>query len=58
MTVLLTTPSSVANMDGAEHDFWPVTTEFETDAGQRLRAPRGRVRSSAPAEAGGAATAV
>jgi hypothetical protein len=47
MTVLLTTPSSVANMDGAEHDFWPVTTEFDTDAGQRLRAPRGRVRSSA-----------
>jgi hypothetical protein len=58
MTVLLTTPTSVANMDGAEHDFWPVTTEFDTDAGRRLRAPRGRVRSSAPTALAGAAPSV
>jgi hypothetical protein len=53
MAVLLTAPTPVANMDGAEHDFWPVTTEFDTDAGQRLRAPRGWVRSSAPAALAG-----
>jgi hypothetical protein len=58
MTVLLTTPTSVAKMNAAEHDFWPVTTEFETDAGQRLRAPRGWVRSSAPAALAAAAPAV
>jgi hypothetical protein len=58
MTVQLTTPTSVANMDGAEHDFWSVTTESDTDAGQRLRAPRGRVRSPAPTAQAGAARSV
>jgi hypothetical protein len=48
VTVLLTTPTLVANMDGAEHDFWPVITEFVADAGPRLGAQRGWVRSSAP----------
>ena len=58
MTVLLTTPAAVANMDGAEHDFWPVTIEFDTDAGQRFRAPRGRVRSPAPTALAGAVPSV
>jgi hypothetical protein len=47
MVVPLTTPTSFANMDGAEHDFWPVMSEFDTDAGQRFRAPHRWARSSA-----------
>jgi hypothetical protein len=47
VVVPLTTPTSVANMDGAEHDFWPVISEFDTDARQRFGAPHRWARSSA-----------
>jgi hypothetical protein len=63
VTVQLTTPTSVANMDGAEHDFCPVTTQFDTADGQRLGAPRFRaqrwwVRSSPLAGLAGASAFV
>ena len=56
--VRLTTPTSAAKMDGAEHDLWPVTSEFDTDAGLRFGVPHRWVRTSAPVATAGAPATV
>jgi hypothetical protein len=43
--VRLTAPTSVANMDAAEHDFWSVTIDH--DAGRRPGAPHRWARTAA-----------
>ena len=58
VVVPLTTPPSVANMDEAEHDFWPVISEFDTDARQRFGAPHRWARSSALTALAGAPAVV